>query len=86
LEPPLYVNGEYAGNGPARGDRFNWNYETTDIAALLKPGENLISAEVINYGIHKPLAQHTYETGFILQAQDSMYDEINTGSAGWRVP
>lgn len=81
----LYVNGEYAGAGPARGDQFNWNYETTDIAALLKPGANLISAEVINYGIHKPLAQHTYETGFILQVKDSTYDEINTGSAGWRV-
>ncbi|MEP6948101.1 MAG: alpha-L-rhamnosidase C-terminal domain-containing protein [Ginsengibacter sp.] len=81
----LYINGKYIANGPARGDEFNWNYETIDIAALLKPGENLVAAEVINFGINKPLAQHSFKTGFILQAKDSAYDEVNTGNDGWKV-
>jgi alpha-L-rhamnosidase len=81
----LYINGKYIANGPARGDQFNWNYETIDIASLLKPGENLVAAEVINYGIGRPLAQHSFKTGFIFQTKDSSYDELNTGNDGWRV-
>ncbi|MEP7110300.1 MAG: alpha-L-rhamnosidase C-terminal domain-containing protein [Ferruginibacter sp.] len=81
----LYINGKYISNGPARGDQFNWNYETIDIAALLKPGENLIAAEVINYGTGRALAQHTFKTGLILQVKDSAYDELNTGKDGWSV-
>jgi alpha-L-rhamnosidase len=81
----LYINGKYIVNGPARGDGFNWNYETIDIAPLLTPGDNLATAEVINYGINRPLAQHSFKTGFILQAKDSLYDELNTGNSGWKV-
>ena len=81
----LYINGTYIANGPARGDQFNWNYETIDIAALLKPGENLVAAEVINFGIGRALAQHTFKTGFIFQVKDSAYDELNTGNTGWKV-
>ena len=34
-----YVNGEMASVGPARGDVFNWNFETVDLARWLKPGK-----------------------------------------------
>jgi alpha-L-rhamnosidase len=81
----LFVNGKYITNGPARGDQFNWNYETINISAFLKPGENLIAAEVINYGDKKPLAQYSFKTGFLLQVKDSVYDELNSGTVGWRV-
>ena len=32
----LYVNGELASVGPARGDVFNWNFETVDLARWQK--------------------------------------------------
>ena len=30
----LFVNGQRAGWGPARGDLFHWRYETVDLAGL----------------------------------------------------
>lgn len=81
----LYVNGQYITNGPSRGDLLNWNYETIDIAPYLKPGENLIAAEVVNFGTNRPLAQHTFQTAFLLQSKDSLYTSLNTGNTGWKV-
>lgn len=46
----LYVNGQEASLGPARGDIKHWNYETVDIVRLLKTGNNVIAAEVWNEG------------------------------------
>ena len=42
----LFVNGHRAGDGPARGDLGHWRYEQFDLASLLKPGDNLITATV----------------------------------------
>lgn len=81
----LYVNGAFVSNGPARGDQLNWNYETIDIAPYLKKGVNLIAAEVVNFGEDRPLAQHTYQTAFLLQAAGAEYDSLNTGKPGWKV-
>ena len=39
----LYVNGHFAGMGPARSDLANWYYETTDISSYLKYGNNVIA-------------------------------------------
>lgn len=81
----LYVNGQYVVSGPARGDQLNWNYETIDLAPFLNKGKNVIAAEVVNFGVDRPLAQHTYLTGFLLQAADKQADSINTGKSGWKV-
>jgi alpha-L-rhamnosidase len=40
----LYVNGKMVSDGPARGDLYNWNYETVDIAKLLWFGMRLSTA------------------------------------------
>ncbi len=34
----LFVNGQRAAWGPARGDLFHWRYETVDIAGFCDPG------------------------------------------------
>jgi alpha-L-rhamnosidase len=81
----LYVNGIYITGGPARGDVLNWRYEELDIVKYLKTGENTIAAEVVNYGNDRPLAQHTFQTAFILQTADSAYESLNTGNETWRV-
>ena len=50
----LFVNGHRVGDGPARGDLAHWRYERFDLASLLKPGENLITATVWNFGVYAP--------------------------------
>jgi len=35
----LYVNGQLASIGPARGDIYYWNYETVDLAPYLTNGK-----------------------------------------------
>lgn len=64
----LYVNGELASVGPARGDVFNWNFETVDLARWLKPGKNTLAAVVWNFAEMKPVAQVSFnQTGLIVQ-------------------
>ncbi len=62
----LYVNGRRVGQGPARGDRTHWRYETYDIRPFLQRGENMIAARVWNFGDRYPAAQTSVRTGFLL--------------------
>lgn len=45
----LYVNGHLVSLGPARGDIYNWNYETVDLSPWLRQGDNTLAAEVWNF-------------------------------------
>ena len=63
----LYVNGRFAGMGPARSDLANWYYETMDISPYLKYGDNSPAIEVINYGPARPQGQFTKGTALPVQ-------------------
>jgi hypothetical protein len=80
----LYVNGERVGDGPARGDLAHWRYERFDLARYLKPGNNLITATVWNFGILAPLAQMSDRTGFLLESEATGTAGISTPK-GWLV-
>jgi alpha-L-rhamnosidase len=75
----LYVNGHRAGDGPARGDLTHWRYERFDLAPLLKPGENLITATVWNWGVYAPIAQFSDRTAFLLESEATGDASISTG-------
>jgi alpha-L-rhamnosidase len=77
----LFVNGHRAGDGPARGDLTHWRYERFDLAPLLKPGENLITATVWNWGVYAPIAQFTDRTAFLLESEAKGDTSISTGVA-----
>jgi alpha-L-rhamnosidase len=79
----LYVNGNLASVGPARGDLFYWNYETVDLAPDLVAGRNIIAAVVWNEGAHKPEAQISWRTGFILQGDTDAEKSMNTNET-WK--
>lgn len=79
----LFVNGERAAWGPARGDLFHWRYESVDIARWLKPGRNVLAAVVWNFGQQTPVAQITYQTGFLLQG-DTAAERIVDTNATWK--
>lgn len=54
----LYINGVYAGQGPAPAYYFHYNYNRLDITKLLKPGDNVV-------------AVHTYYQGLINRVWNS---------------
>ena len=80
----IFVNGNYIGTGPARGDLMHWNFETYDIASYLKEGKNTIAAIVWNFAKNMPMAQISHETGFILQG-NSISEEIVNTNKSWKV-
>lgn len=75
----LYANGQFVSLGPARGDIYNWNYETVDLAPYLKPGRNVLAAVVWNFARLKPEAQISFgRTGFLLQGNTAAEAAVNT--------
>jgi hypothetical protein len=80
----LYVNGHRMGDGPARGDLAHWRYERFDLAPLLQPGQNLITATVWNFGVYAPLAQISDRTAFLLESEAGGTSSISTPE-GWLV-
>jgi alpha-L-rhamnosidase len=80
----LYVNGQRIGDGPARGDLNHWRYERFDLASYLRPGRNLISATVWNWGIFTPIAQMSDRTAFLLES-DAAGDAGISTPEGWQV-
>ena len=79
----LFVNGQRVGIGPSRGDLYYWRFETFDLAPFLKPGRNLLSALVWNFGKDAPVAQVTDRTGFIVEA-DSEAEAGARTDATWQ--
>ncbi|MFP5204118.1 MAG: alpha-L-rhamnosidase C-terminal domain-containing protein [Acidobacteriota bacterium] len=80
----LYVNGKRVGDGPARGDLNHWRYERFDLAPFLRPGRNLVTATVWNWGIFAPLAQMSDRTAFLLESDATGSDGISTPQ-DWQV-
>ena len=81
----LYVNGASVATGPQRADVAHWRYETVDLAPHLRIGRNVIAAVVWNWGANRPLAQHSFRTGFVLQGDTpDIAARVNTG-AGWKL-
>jgi len=80
----LYINEQLVSLGPARGDIYNWNFETVDLAPFLVKGKNTIAAVVWNFAEYSPLAQISFkQTGFILQGNTSAEEIVNTDSS-WK--
>jgi alpha-L-rhamnosidase len=80
----LKVNGKYVGTGPSHGDIQHWKYSTYDIAGLLHPGKNLISAMVWNFGENAPVRQITDRIGFLMDSDPTNPVSIST-DATWDV-
>ncbi len=79
----LFINGTMVSVGPVRGDQFNWNYETIDIAKYLTAGKNSVAAMVWNEAHNRPVWQHTIRTGFILQGNSATEEVLNTNNS-WK--
>jgi alpha-L-rhamnosidase len=80
----LFVNGQRAGEGPARGDLTHWRYESLDLAPFLHAGDNLIAATVWVFGVRAPVAQITDRLGFLVEGDTKAESIANTDSS-WQV-
>lgn len=80
----LFVNGQSVALGPARSDLLNWNYETLDLAPFLKPGNNVIAAQVWYLSDSAPFAQMSYQIGFVMQGDTEVEKMVNTDKS-WKV-
>ncbi len=79
----LFINGTLVSLGPTRNDLYHWNYETVDLAPWLVPGKNIVCAIVWNEADHRPEAQLSFHTAFILQG-DSPAEEILNTNKTWK--
>lgn len=80
----LFVNGKAAAMGPARGDTQHWHYETVDLAPFMQAGSNTLAAQVWHLAESAPLAQMSYQLGFVLQGDGPTEAVANTNS-NWKV-
>jgi hypothetical protein len=74
----LYVNGTLVSLGPAHSDLYHWNYATVDLAPYLTNGKNIVVAVVWNEAGHRPEAQISLRTGFIVQGNSPVEEILNT--------
>ncbi|HEY1200530.1 MAG TPA: alpha-L-rhamnosidase C-terminal domain-containing protein [Niastella sp.] len=79
----LFVNDSLVSLGPARGDLYNWNYETVDLAPYLVAGKNIVSAMVWNEADFRPEAQISFRTAFIVQGNTGAEQILNTNNS-WK--
>lgn len=80
----LFINGKPVATGPARGDLYNWYYETVDLGPHLVNGNNTLAAVVWNMGSHAPVAQVSNQTGFLVQGDTKQEELFNTNDS-WKV-
>ena len=81
----LYLNGIGVSSGPQRSDVAHWRYETVDLAPQLRAGRNVIAAVVWNWGATRPVAQHSYRTGFLLQGDGERESALVNTGPGWKL-
>jgi hypothetical protein len=81
----LYVNGQQVSSGPQRSDVTHWRYETVDLAPSMRAGRNVIAALVWNWGAARPIAQHSYRTGFLLQGDGPAEAALVNTGPGWKL-
>ncbi len=79
----LFLDGALISQGPSRGDNANWFFKTYDLN--LSKGQHVFVAQVWRLGDLAPFAQIKGETGFVLAAEDSFSEILNTGIAPWQV-
>lgn len=79
----LYVNGTYAGRGPARGYQKTWPFDEIDVAPLLKKGRNWLAIKGYNAGVSTFQYVHQTMAGLLCAAEWGK-TKIHSGE-GWLI-
>ena len=75
----FYINNNIISHGPQPGDVQHWRYHRVDIGPYLKPGRNVLTAKVWNYGPQRPVAMMSFATGFLLEIEGEDPLGLSTG-------
>ena len=79
----LWLNGHRVGFGPAKGSLARYYFDTYDLGPLLRPGRNVLAAEVRWFGENSPLSEvHSPIPGWLVQ--DEREGGLDTPGE-WRV-
>lgn len=81
----LLVNGADVSSGPQRADVAHWRYETVDLAPHLRAGRNVLAAVAWSWGYARPVAQHSYRAGFVVQGDGPREAALVNTGPGWRL-
>lgn len=74
----FFVNNKLVCAGPQGSDVRHWRYETLDLASFLNAGNNVIAAEVVNFGKDKFFGQQSVHTAFLVNGFSEAEKGINT--------
>ncbi|MBN1435784.1 MAG: family 78 glycoside hydrolase catalytic domain [Sedimentisphaerales bacterium] len=75
----LYVNGDFVGLGPQRGDLASWFFDTYDLTSKISPGRNLITVLAWHDRDDSPGAQISDRPGLYIAAQEPYTQQLSTG-------
>lgn len=68
----LWINGEAIGRGPIKGTLEHYFFETYDLGPHLRPGLNVLAAEVRWFGTNAPVSEvHSPVPGLLVQGPES---------------
>ena len=78
-----WVNGRFAGHGPARGPHGHYRLDEWDLSALLRPGRNVVAIEVAGYNAN---SYYLLDQPSFLQAEVAAGGKVlaSTGGGGTR--
>lgn len=79
----LYLDGEFVGLGPQRGDLDRWYFDSYDLSDNIGRSEHVLSAIIWHNRDNPPSAQISHRPMFLLVADDTNAEMISTGAA-WR--
>ncbi|HVU25724.1 MAG TPA: family 78 glycoside hydrolase catalytic domain [Opitutus sp.] len=67
----LWLNGRRVGFGPAKGSLARYHFETYELGPALRPGRNVLAAEVRWFGTNSPLNEvHSPVPGWLVQGPE----------------
>ncbi len=78
-----WVNGQFAGHGPARGPHGWFRVDELDITPLLRPGPNVVAVEVAGYNVN---SYYLIDQPSFLQAEVVAGSRVLASTGGEGVP
>jgi hypothetical protein len=81
----LYINGQFAGQGPAQGNHYHYYYNRHDVSPLLRQGDNVIAVHVYYQGlVCRAYNSGDYRQGLIAELSVDGSIAVQTDSS-WKI-
>ncbi|CAH1002000.1 hypothetical protein LEM8419_02915 [Neolewinella maritima] len=78
----LYLNGAWVAFGPQLGDVEHWRLDRIDLTDYLRPGQNTLAVQVVNWGYHRMFGLQSVHTALLVQGYGAAEVLTTTGYDG----